>query len=303
MKLLSIGLAGTTDDIRARLQQDCRSFATDGFRIAVDEISKGTYTFLGCNLTEGELSFYNYERIKSTLKNYVAKILADIVVLREEKRLVRKIIDTSYYYFSESERDTLFDSTLQILNSNNPLMPDFNFTARHTHIQTKIQEYLETNHELVLEGFIQFRLKSYREQLRLLVDKVVDEFVLELEYKEFIRVLRYFVDVQEPRIDEVHIVLSGENTFKLLDKQGKPVKNQHVDNILMQNADEINYEDLLVSALISLAPHHIIIHNKTSINTQELAGTIESVFEDRVALCDSGCAFCNTDIISPILPR
>jgi putative sporulation protein YtxC len=303
VKLLSIGLAGTTDDIRTKLQQDCKTFANDGFRIAVEEMNKGAYTFLGCNLTEGELSFYHYERIKNGLKNYVAKMLADTVILREEKKLVRKIIDTNYYYFSDNERDILYDNTLQILNSNNPLISEFNFAARHNQVQAKIQEYLENNHELVLDGFVHFRLKTYRNQLTQLVDKVVDDFVLELEYKEFIRVLRYFVDVQEPRIEEVHVVVLGHNTFKILDRDGKPVHNQYVDSVILQNADEINYEDLLVSALISIAPHHIMLHNKTGMKSQELVETIGNIFENRVALCEAGCPFCNVDVMTLNIPR
>lgn len=300
MKLLSIGLAGTTDDIRAKLQQDCRIFATDGFRVAVEEMNKGAYTFLGCNLTEGELSFYNYERIKNTLKNYVAKILADIVILREEKKMVRKLLDSNYYYFSDSERDILYDNTIQVLNSNTSPFSDFSFAARHDQVQKKIQEYLESNHELVLDGFVNFRLKQYRSQLGKLIDKVVDDFVMELEYKEFIRVLRYFVEVQEPRIDEVHVVISDSDTFKILDKHGKPVKNQYVDHVIMQNADEINYEDLLVSALISIAPHHVMIHNNTEAKTAELVSTIGNIFENRVAFCEAGCQFCTADLLGGI---
>jgi len=300
MKLISIGLAGTTDDIRSRLQQDCRIFATDGFRVAVEEMNKGYYTFLGCNLIEGELSFYNYERIKNTLKNYVAKMLADIVVLREERKIVRKLIDGNYYYFSENERNILYDNTIHVLNSNNLPLPDFTFAARHDLVQNKIQDYLESHHELVLDGFVNFRLKQYRKQLAQLIDKIVDDFVMELEYKEFIRVLRYFVDVQEPRIDEVHVILTKNGIFKILDKHGKPINNQYVDNVIMQKADEINYEDLLVSALISIAPHHVLIHNNTNTKAVSLVDTIGSIFENRVAYCEEGCQFCTSDVLHNI---
>jgi hypothetical protein len=48
-----------------------------------------------------------------------------------------------------------------------------------------------------LDGFLSFRLKEYRGRLAEVVDKAVDEYMMDMEYKEFIRVLRYFVDVQE----------------------------------------------------------------------------------------------------------
>ena len=112
--------------------------------------------------------------------------------------------------------------------------------------------------------------------------------------------LRYFVDVQEPRIDEVHVVVSGSETFKILDKHGKPVNNHYVDHVIMQNADEINYEDLLVSALISIAPHHVMIHNNTKAKTAELVSTIRNIFENRVAFCEAGCQFCTTDMMNSV---
>ena len=85
--------------------------------MAVDESSKGGYTFLGCNIAEGELSFRNYERVKNMLKNYVAQMLAEHIVSREEKTLIRKTIARNYYYFSEQERAAIYDNAIKLMNS------------------------------------------------------------------------------------------------------------------------------------------------------------------------------------------
>jgi putative sporulation protein YtxC len=288
-------LSGTTDEIRAKFQQDCGSLGFEGFRIVVDELNKGRYTFLGYNVVEGELSFRNYERIKNVLKNYMAQMLADVIVLREEQSMVRRIIDRNYSYFTVEERNEVFANTIKQLSSNSGLFTEFNLASRRTNIMGKIAEYLDTHHELVLDGFVTFRLKDYRAQLGQVVDKVVDEYMMELEYKEFIRVLRYFVEIQEPRVEEVHVVVSKMGTFKIVDSAGQSINNQYLENFLAQSADEINYDDLLITALITIAPNNIVLHNsQTLLESQDIAETIQNIFEDRVIICrDAGiCPIC-----------
>lgn len=294
VKLLSVGLTDTTDEVRSRLQHDCISLTQEGFRIAIDEINKGNYTFLGCNVIEGELSFRNYERIKNLLKNYVATILAEMIVTHEEKKLIKRIVDHNYYYFNDSERETIYRNALNLLESTSVLEPSFNFTTRRQNISLKILEYLDTHHELVVEGFINFRLKEYRDKLTELVEKAVDDFMMEIEYKEFISVLRYFVDVQDSRVEEVHVVIDKGGKYRILDSKGKAVGSQYLDNFASQCSGEINYEDLLITALITIAPYNIILHNapvNASGGVGSIVETIKNVFEGRVVVC-SGCEFC-----------
>ena len=49
-------------------------------------------------------------------------------------------------------------------------------------------------------------MKDYIEQLEESVDKAIDEYLMDKEYREFIKLLRHFVDLQEPKRDVVNIV-------------------------------------------------------------------------------------------------
>lgn len=300
MKILSLGFCGAADEIRARLHQDCRSLLQEGFRVAIDESSKGGYTFLGCNIAEGEMSFRNYERVKSMLKNYVAQMLAEHIVIREEKTLIRKIVNRNYYYFSEQERAAIYDNSLKLLNSEGH--NDFSYTVRLNRILAKFQEYFDIHHELVLNGFIAFQLKDYRDRLSEIVDKAVDEYMMDMEYKEFVRVLRYFVDVQETQVDEAHIVLGDGDTFKIRDSRGRSIHNQYLETLMIRS-DEINYEDLLISALITIAPRTITLHfASVSAKAPAVVETIKNVFAGRVEVC-CGCKLCMTEISTPETER
>ena len=292
MKLLSVGLTGTTQEIRERLQLDCKTIIQDGFRVAIDEINKGHYTFIGCNVIEGELSFRNYERIKNSMKKHVAAMLTEYIIVREEKKIVRKIIERDHSEYDEDERKIIYERTLDILSGADDVIGDFGMQSRCANILEKILEYLDTHHELVLEGFVNFRLKEYRDKLAQIVDKAVDDYTMDLEYKEFIRVLRCFVDIQEPQVEEVHVVIIDSGIYKIVDAQGQTIDNHNFENFLMQREEYINYEDLLITALITIAPYSVMVHVHDSHNVaiRNLVETINNIFDGRVMIC-YGCDF------------
>lgn len=290
VNLLSIGLNGTTGDIREKLEHDCKRLTQEGFQVVIEELDRGGYKFLGVNIIDGELSFRNYERIKAVLKNSVSQILTDWIITKEEHRLINKIITNNYFYFNHDERAAVESNALRMLAGS---------SARYKLILTRILDYLENHHELILDGFMNFRLKDYRLQLSEVIDRVVDDFMMELEYKEFIRLLRYFVDVQEPREEEAHVVIKENNMFTLFDSHGKVITNQYMNDLLLPNrtgdsTDSLNYEDMLISALITIAPRNIMIHSVNPLRDKDLLDTIRSVFDDRVAIC-KGCEMCSAD--------
>lgn len=290
MKILSLGLSGPAEEIRNRLQQDCQTIGLEGFRIAIDETIKGHFTFLGCNIAEGELSFRNYERVKNMLKACVARSLAEMIIAREEKTLVRKMISQDYGYFSEAEQGVIYDNAMKLLDSGS-VYSDFGYAVRRDQVLAKLQEYLAVHQEIVIEGFIAFRLKDYRDRLAEIVGKAVDEYMMDLEYKEFIRVLRYFVDVQEAQVDEVHVVVSDDDAFKISDASGNTISNQYLETFTARSGEEINYEDLLISALITIAPQTIMLHLAAAPPLSNIFQTIQGIFAGRVILCH-GCDIC-----------
>ena len=88
---------------------------------------------------------------------------------------------------------------------------------------------------------------------------------------EFIRLLRYFVDIQEPKVNEVNILLEKNSMFKLLDSEGKEIENEYLEGFCVElMSNSVNYEDLLISALITLAPKQLVIHLKMKKNLKKL---------------------------------
>lgn len=167
--------------------------------------------------------------------------------------------------------------------------------ARQSRVAARIRSYLETADELVLEGFLIFRLKDYVEELEDMVDRAVDDFLMEREYREFIRLLRCFVEAQEPRLDEVHVLLNAKGTFRLVDGRLNSVGSDHLEDLVVEMMEkEVNYEDLLVSALISIVPNRIRIHCRSESRADENIETVMSVFGSRVSFCP-GCDLCQQE--------
>jgi putative sporulation protein YtxC len=292
MKLLSVGLSETSDDIREKFYHNSAILNNSGFGVAVDETNRGNYTFLGFSINDGEVSFRNYERIKNLLKRYVAITLADLIMAKEEKNLIRKIINQNYHYFSDAERDLIYTSALKMLSNANDAYTDLSYDDRRNRVLNSIMNYFDTSYELVIDGFVNFRLKDYRHSLEQIVDHAVDDFLMDIEYKQFIQVLKYFVEIQEPRLPEVHVIISSSGVYKLLDNGGQTINNQYFDTFITNNADEINYEDLLISALITIAPQTIMIHNSNKVRDQSLVETIKNIFDGHVLVC-TGCDLCH----------
>ncbi len=101
-----------------------------------------------------------------------------------------------------------------------------------------------------------FILNDYLIELAEIVDKAVDDFLLKKDYTEFIYLLRRYTETNESRADFIHVVSYPEGFFRLFDKRGKAIKS----GLLLEGAgceqgqDEVSYEDLLISLLVSLVP-------------------------------------------------
>lgn len=208
--------------------------------------------------------------------------------------MIRSLIAQHYHYFSVEEQEDIFAYSQKIIEGNMNIFQESGVHDRRKHVMNRVLEHLDYQHELVVEGFVRFRLKDYQHSLRQLVDIAVDEFMMDLEYKEFIGVLRHFVTVQEKAVLESHVVIHTAKSYQILDSEGKPLSNQYLAHIAAPYNNAISYEDLLITALIAISPFHVIIHNPSSVEASEVIETVRGVFENRVMMC-GGCELCLAD--------
>lgn len=294
MELVTIGTANDIAAVRRRLDFEFRFLQQEGLAISVNESEKGHLKFIDLSLEHSPAAWRNDAGL---FRYYVANALSDVILGDCERRLILKMVRDNYSYFTDDERQAIYYLTLEHLNSRPGAdgVDPFPRIARKGRVLARLTEYLENSSNVILEGFITFRLREYMDELDLAVDRAVDDFLLEREYREFIRLLKYFVDAQEPKIDEVHVVMSGKDSFRLVDSQLNIINDAHLEEFVAEMVEnDINHDDLLISALITIAPRHITLHCTPETKGRESIQTITSVFAGRVDFCD-GCALCNED--------
>ena len=66
----------------------------------------------------------------------------------------------------------------------------------------------------------------------------MDDLLIEKEYGEFIRLLRYFVEIQEPKVDEIHVVVGEDNRYVLLDSSLRIINNDLLEDLAREISDK-----------------------------------------------------------------
>jgi len=292
VKLLTIGCLEPIEGFEDRLKLEFDMLKDEGVEIILKTANKGTPLYFFCHINDEIILKGNYEEAKQLFHYRVANALSDIILNHWEPKLIKKIIKTNYFYFKSYEQEKIFRFTEDILNfaETGEKRPIFYQIKRKTFLLHKIMDYLRNNSTIILDGFIKFRLKDYLEQLEEAVDKAIDEYLMDKEYKEFIKLLRYFVDLQEPKRDLVNLVVKDGDLLLYDDHMNIIEKDYGLDQIAIENLD-INNDDILVSVLINMAPKKIVIHGSDQREKKEVISALYNIFEDRVMFCNS-CDIC-----------
>ncbi len=289
---LSIGITDSAEDVIQQIDKELQQLKEKNINYSIKEVDFEGATSIMCNL-EGETLFSKKTNQYELLKYHVSNALADLIIQQYEEKLLNRIINSNYGYFNSAEKKEILRLALKIINNDDKIFFNTLFQIRRRNlIIKKLMEYFEGSSSIILDGFVNFRLKEYIKELEDIIDNAVDDFLVEREYKEFIRLLRYFVEIQESKFNFIHVVMQYEDNYILLDEKKREITNECVQEFLAELPEtEINHDDLLVSSLITLAPKSIIIHNWERFKNQKLLDTIKNVFSGKVILC-SGCNIC-----------
>jgi len=293
VRLLTIGSIEPIASFEDRLKLEFSLLKEDGFEITYRKLSKDNITFYYCYLDdEALLKENNFNKFKHRFISSIANALSDIIINYWEPELIRRIIKENYYYFNKSEQERIFDFASSILNYNEISgKQDISFQIkRKTFVLHKVQEFLSNNGLIIIDGFVNFRLKEYIRQLEDTVEIAIDEFLMDKEYNEFIKLLRHFVDLQEPKRDLVNVVFSN-NKIILMDENLNFIEKDSSFDFIANEDPDVNMDDITVSTLINIAPRRITIHGFNGNEKREVANALYNIFEGRVRFCNH-CELC-----------
>ncbi|AEF93907.1 sporulation protein YtxC [Desulfotomaculum nigrificans CO-1-SRB] len=288
---LSIGATQHIDWLKDRLGRKLRFNEGNDIYVNLRENPVGNITFISCDFN-GTVQGGRQLDDELLFRHFVADIISDLILNHWEKAMLAEIIRENYYYFNEGEKQTIFQYCLQYTNGEKNIPGQMDRLDRKNYIIKKLVDYLGQNDSIVIDGFIRFRLKEYINDIKETVDQAVDEFLMDREYREFIQLLQYFVEMQEPKVNLVNVLVNQRGVYKLYDENNVPISSEFLEGYILDVIDnEINYEDLLISALITIAPNKIVFHGVSPNKPDTAMETIKHVFTDRVSVC-SGCKLC-----------
>jgi len=218
----------------------------------------------------------------------LATILSYLVIDYFENHIINTILSSNYFYFDNSE----FNKILALCDENLCDDDEYSFNNRQLILFNTFYDYITTHHSIILSGFINFRLKNYRQLLESLVDFSVNEFIIEREYLEFISLLRIYINSQKSAPCAIHLVSLEKDTF-LLDENMQVINiDKNILNAKYLSDISFSNNDYILNTLLNLLPNKIYIHLVSPLSNLDFLNTLQLIFENRVEHCND-CNICN----------
>lgn len=207
-----------------------------------------------------------------------AEILTDIIIENLQVRYIVKELRQNYFFIPENEQCEILIDTLKQIWFAKEESPFFHMREN---IKSRLIEYIEqdANGFLTLEGFIRFRMKDYLAGWMESLEECLDDYILEKEKEEFIKLLRYFVSMKDPGIDQVFLRRDSIGVLRLYNRSGLELRLD-ISREEMK-ASHISQNDLVLSQLVNIAPERIYIQQPQEVDPK-LLELIQKVFIGRV---------------------
>lgn len=134
----------------------------------------------------------------------IATILTDSIIKFYQEKLLRRILEYNYFYFSLPEKKIILQIAKDFIEDDT-ITNDDNFFA----IYYAVLDYIKQIKSLVLDGFVNFRLQNYTKNLDYIVDISVNKYLIEKEYNEFVSILKLYVSMTPYNSPLIHLVYHG----------------------------------------------------------------------------------------------
>lgn len=257
--------------------------------IGIVESYQGTNTIIKIVCNDSE----NINSVEKYINFYIGNILYNIVIERYKQKELYQFLSDNYFFLRQEELLEAEEEIMRVLNRNNTFKDEMllYFTNKTNIIIENIVKCIEENSEINIDGFLTFRSKQFREDIEEIIDKVIERYIVEKEYNEFIKLLKYFVDIQESKLEYINILVGEDGTYKVTDDNDKDMFETFKNELSVTENIEANAEDIIISGLITFVPKKIIVHKIENSGSKEFFETIKNVFGERYSIC-SGCEIC-----------
>ncbi len=280
MKTISVVVRRSSERLQQMLEQKGASLDELPFSLSWSDLGRSgkMFSFVPGQLVDSVS--------RQALRDAIAQVTAQFIIDDLSVYLLQDLLRFHYYYFGREERAEILAIACRILENAKLKRRRELYQSM---IGKSIRTYLNKPHDhLNIEGFYYFRLHDWRHELRRVIDEAVESHLAEREHQEFVRLLKYFLNLQQPKIDLVHLSVDQKGRVRITDhrfRQVDPCEWEEFD--LADFDEESDYEDILVSMLVSVAPRRIMLHRSVSQRYPRAAESLHSIFEKRLIYCEN----------------
>ena len=239
-------------------------------------------------------SYYKFKNYHNVIIHYIGKhvdlflnkvstLLSYLVIDLYEPTIIKNMINSNYFYFSLEEKRKIYELCLNNIDFSSSI-------TKITLLSDSFYKYFEGNKYVILDGFINFKLKEYLKEVDSIVDMCVNKFIIDREYSEFIDLLKAYIKTSSPSSTTVHLIYKN-NTPLLLDADKNVIKfNKDLVNSKYLSDISFSSNDYILNLLLTLLPQKLFIHLIDA--EDDFINTLKLIFDNRVYICTE-CDLCN----------
>lgn len=223
---------------------------------------------------------------------FLSELITEVILEFYEEKLIYQILNYNYFYFDEYERIQICDNCMHTIeNDYMEVAENRKNINRKQMIQKALLSFIQENKSMILDGFVNFRLKEYMSYLDNIVDTAVNQFIIEKEYNEFINLLKIYIDSKPAECEILHLIyINGESILLDADKNIVSVSENILNSKYLSDIS-FSSNDFALNTLLTLLPAKVEMH---VIGIEdEFIDTIKQIFEGRVSVCKD-CNICRT---------
>lgn len=270
-------------------------FLSDELYELINEYLKKDKSNIGTVSKEDEKIILTYNSKDNKIIEYIALILYSEFANKYNNKYLHTWIENEYFLIKSTEIEEIINIIKNIFlfesDSLNKGLKEDNLLKyiKDDKFYISLKELIISNNYINVKGLITFRnkffIKSYENSV---LSPIIADFIENKEYKEFINLLKYFVDTSDIYYDEVIVKFLEDGTKSVVDESNNDLisefKEECVDKYMIDEVVSTN--DIIISGLISKVPRVVKIYNMKYFKEEdkEFMNTLQELFNVEILL-------------------
>lgn len=124
------------------------------------------------------------------VNNEVAESVANWLISKYRSKMIFNCIDEVFGSMESFEKDAVYSSVCDIISGK--------YRVEHLeYIKSKVTDFFENEETMNIDGFINFRLKAYKAELKTLVEECGYDILAYRDYCDMIDVINFLFDTTD----------------------------------------------------------------------------------------------------------